>query len=294
MQIGNIKFQNKTQACIRTLKGDVPLQTVNDLIGRNWPLSLGALIRTGALAELTDWYVHEGRLKLADPDIECLPEGALVHEPPYRRPSKIWGIGLNYVAHAGDLDEVAPQEMPASFMKPPTAIIGHGATIDIPTHSHRTTGEAELGIVIGRECKNINPEKWIDYIAGFVGVIDMTAEDILRKNPRYLTLSKSFNTFFSFGPYLVTPDEIEDVCALEVATMINGSVHAHNHVRNMTFTPDKLLAFHSEVMTLEPGDIISTGTPGAVVLKGGDRVACQISGFKTLENPVRDLKTENL
>ncbi len=175
---------------------------------------------------MTDWYHGKGHLKLADSDAETLPEAMLMYAPPLRRPSKIWGIGLNYVAHAGDLDEVAPQEIPASFMKPATAIIGHGATIKIPVHSHRTTGEAELGIVIGRTCKNVDPEKWLDYIAGFVGVIDMTAEDILRQNPRYLTLSKSFDTFFSFGPYLVTPDEIEDVLELEVATVINGSVHA--------------------------------------------------------------------
>jgi 2-keto-4-pentenoate hydratase/2-oxohepta-3-ene-1,7-dioic acid hydratase in catechol pathway len=144
--------------------------------------------------------------------------------------------------------------------------------------------------VIARTCKNVNPPEWLDFVAGFVSIIDMTAEDILRKNPRYLTLAKSFDTFFSCGPWLVTPDEIEDVLALEVATVINGKVHACNQVRNMTFTPDMLVAFHSGVMTLLPGDIISTGTPGAAVLKDGDHIACRISGFKTLENPVRDLK----
>ncbi|MFC1505141.1 fumarylacetoacetate hydrolase family protein [Thermodesulfobacteriota bacterium] len=292
MQIGSIQYQNNTQAGIRSVKGVVPLQAVNDRIGRKWPLDLGTLLETGALADLTDWYEHHGRIMLAEEQFKTLAGADLAFAPPFQKPSKIWGIGLNYVAHAGDLDEVAPQEIPASFMKPNTAVIGHGATIQIPTHSHRTTGEAELGIVVGRKGKNIAPENWLDYVAGFVGVIDMTAEDILRRNPRYLTLSKSFDTFFSFGPFLVTPDEIEDVLALEVATVINGTEHARNHVRNMTFTPDNLLAFHSEVMTLEPGDIISTGTPGAVVLQDGDRVACRIAGFETLENPVRDLKMD--
>jgi len=290
MQIGNILYQSKIQACIRTSEGGVPLKTVNALTGFNWPFDLETLIKSSALAEITDWYQREGHLKLANASVETLSDATIVYAPPLRQPSKIWGIGLNYVAHAGDLDELAPQEIPASFMKPTTTIIGHGETIKIPVHSHRTTGEAELGIVIGRTCKNVNPENWLDYIAGFVGVIDMTAEDILRRNPRYLTLSKSFDTFFSFGPHLVTPDEIEDVFALEVTTVINGTVHARNHVRNMTFTPDKLLAFHSEVMTLQPGDIISTGTPGAVVLQDGDQVACRITGFETLENPVKDLK----
>ena len=89
----------------------------------------------------------------------------------------------------------------------------------------------------------------------------------------------------------MTPDEIDDVLELEVSTVINGAVHARNKVRNMTFTPDKLVAFHSAVMTLHPGDIISTGTPGAAVLQDGDRIACRISGFPTLENPIQDLKT---
>jgi 2-keto-4-pentenoate hydratase/2-oxohepta-3-ene-1,7-dioic acid hydratase in catechol pathway len=131
---------------------------------------------------------------------------------------------------------------------------------------------------------------WIEAVAGFTTVIDMTAEDILRKNPRYLTLSKSFDTFFSFGPELVTAEEIGDVSALTVATVHNGRVHAQNTVANMTFPPDRLVAFHSEVMTLMPGDIISTGTPGAAVVGHGDSVECRIDGFAPLINSVIDLK----
>ena len=100
-------------------------------------------------------------------------------------------------------------------------------------------------------------------VAGFTPIIDMTAEDILRQNVRYLTLSKSFDTFFSFGPCLVTPDAVDDVNALTVSTVINGRVHAENTVAHMTFPPDELVALLSTVMTLLPGDIISTGTPGA-------------------------------
>src|SRR5690606_30558498 len=119
---------------------------------------------------------------------------------------------------------------------------------------------------------------------------DMTAEDILQKNPRYLTRAKSFDTFFSFGPELVTADEVEDVPGLKVATVINGEIHRDNLVSNMTFQPQHLISFHSKVMTLLPGDIISTGTPGAVVIRDGDVVECRIGGFETLVNPVRDLK----
>ena len=121
-------------------------------------------------------------------------------------------------------------------------------------------------------------------------IIDMTEEDILRQNVRYLTLSKSFDTFFSFGPQLVTPDEIKDVSKLKVSTLLNGDVQAENVVSNMTFSPDFLVSFLSHAMTLLPGDIISTGTPGAVVIKDGDMVECKIDDFLSLINPVKDLK----
>jgi 2-keto-4-pentenoate hydratase/2-oxohepta-3-ene-1,7-dioic acid hydratase in catechol pathway len=115
----------------------------------------------------------------------------------------------------------------------------------------------------------------------------MTAEDILRKITRYLTLSKSFDTFFSFGPVILPPDEVEDVLDLKVATCINGKIHAENKVANMAFPPDFLVSFHSGVMTLLPGDILSTGTPGAVGIKDKDIVECRIDGFEPLVNPVK-------
>lgn len=121
-------------------------------------------------------------------------------------------------------------------------------------------------------------------------MIDMTAEDILQKNPRYLTRAKSFDLFFSFGPQLVTPDEFDDVHGLNVSTVINGNLHRKNVVSNMTSRPWNLVSFHSKVMTLLPGDIISTGTPGAIALNDGDVVECRIDGFEPFVNPVEDLK----
>ena len=126
-------------------------------------------------------------------------------------------------------------------------------------------------------------DDWRDVVAGYTCVIDMTAEDILRQNPRYLTLSKSFDTFFSFGPELVTPDEIGDVAALTVATVHNGAVHAENKVANMTFSPARLVSFHSKVMTLLPGDVIATGTPAGIgPVEPGDRLEARIEKIGTL------------
>jgi len=242
------------------------------------------------LESLNQWYKEEGKKQLETWTNTILMDDAIHYAPLYRTPLKIWGIGLNYAAHAEDLSERAPTELPASFMKPATTIIGYGDDIQIPKLSQKTTAEAELGVVIGRCCKDVPKENWLDVVAGFTTIIDMTAEDILRQNPRYLTVSKSFDTFFSFGPQLVTTDEVEDVYKLKVATVINGRVHAENTVNHMTFPPDELVSFHSQVMTLVPGDVISTGTPGATPINDGDEINCTISGFEALKNRVVDLK----
>jgi 2-keto-4-pentenoate hydratase/2-oxohepta-3-ene-1,7-dioic acid hydratase in catechol pathway len=263
--------------------GAVLLSEVNDAFGTSWSTTVQGLLERGEVAALRDWVVgaDAGRL-----DGLALPEDRVAHAPLYRHPRKIWGIGLNYVEHAADLSEKAPSTEPASFMKPDTTIIGPGDAIRIPPQSQRTTAEAELGVIIGRECKDVSEADAPSVVAGFTTIVDMTAEDILEKNPRYLTRSKSFDTFFSFGPELVTVDEVDDVDALQVSTLHNGEVYRRNVVSNMTFRPWWLVSFHSKVMTLLPGDIISTGTPGAVHIRSGDVTGCSIDGFRDLSNPV--------
>jgi 2-keto-4-pentenoate hydratase/2-oxohepta-3-ene-1,7-dioic acid hydratase in catechol pathway len=290
MKLASLRYQGKENAGILVPGGILPLELLNRKFDWKYPNDLLRLIETGSLETLRDWYQAGGEQELSDLGDLLIPEKKISFAPLYRRPRKIWGIGLNYQAHAQDLSEKAPETEPASFMKPDTTIIGHGDTILIPRQSERTTAEAELGIIIGRLGKNVAREDWLSVVAGFTTVIDMTAEDILRRNPRFLTRAKSFDTFFSFGPVLVTPDEIDDVLQLSVSTVLNGEVKASDRVARMTFPPDFLVAFHSEVMTLLPGDVISTGTPGAAVIRDGDRVECRIDGFETLMNPVRDLK----
>ena len=172
-------------------------------------------------------------------------------------------------------------------MKGDQTIIGPGDSIELPPESRRVTAEAELGVVIGRPCRRVSEADALDYVAGYCLILDMTAEDILQKNPRYLTRSKNFDTFFSFGPELITRDEVADVLAVEVGTWKNGQLHRKNVVANMQFPPAYLVSFHSHVMTLYPGDIISSGTPGAVVIEDGDVAECRIEGLGTLSNPVR-------
>lgn len=208
---------------------------------------------------------------------------------PYRRPRKIWGIGLNYVDHAADLSEMVPDE-PASFIKGDHTIIGPGDPIPLPPQSQRITAEGELGLVIGRYCRNVSVDEALDHVFGVTPVLDQTAEDILQRNPRFLTRSKNFPGFFSFGPEIVPLDRLlaevgrlEDV---EVSTVVNNSDVRVNRVGHMRFSPAFLVSFHSAVMPLYPGDIISTGTPGAIHIKPGDVAECRIPGVGVLTNPV--------
>jgi len=211
--------------------------------------------------------------------------GGVRYSAPFYNPPKVLGIGLNYREHAADLGAQQPSE-PASFMKPRTAIIGPGDEIVLPEGSNRVTAEAELGVIIGKRCKHVREEDVDSVVFGYVPILDMTAEDILQRNPRFLTRAKSFDTFLSFGPIILTPNEVTDLPGLTVRTVLNGGVVKSNQIRNMLFSPRRLIAFHSDVMTWEPGDILSTGTPGAVVIKAGDVVECRIDGFPALSNPV--------
>jgi len=290
MRLATIKLNGAEIASIVTEAGMLPIFKIKLTIGKNWSDDMFEIISSGQLDKINDWYLTGGKDQAEAMPEHAIPKEKAVMAPLYRHPSKIWGIGLNYVDHAADLAEKAPTLAPASFNKFNNTIIGPNDEIEIPVQSEKTTAEAELAVIYGKKCKNVEEKDWLSVIAGFTTVIDMTAEDILRINPRYLTRSKNFDTFFSLGSILVTPDEIEDIKKLRVATVINGKIYAQNVVSNMTFPPDYLVSFHSKVATMMPGDIISTGTPRAVHINDGDVVGCWIDGFEPLSNPVVDIK----
>jgi 2-keto-4-pentenoate hydratase/2-oxohepta-3-ene-1,7-dioic acid hydratase in catechol pathway len=207
-------------------------------------------------------------------------------------PGKLWGIGLNYADHAADLDEQRP-EAPASFLKPRTAVTGPGGPIRLPEpdRTDHVTAEAELGVVLGRTCTGVTDADADDVVAGLVPVIDMTAEDVLRRNPRFLTRAKSFDTFLVVGPWVAVPESgsagaLADLAGRTVRTVVDDEVRAENRIENMLFSPRELVAFHSDVMTLEPGDLISTGTPGAHPIEAGERARAEVEGVGTLSADV--------
>ena len=246
---------------------------------------LDAVVQDGrlpALAEAARQREEEGHAvgpELAD--VELLP--------PLVRPPKIWCVGLNYRAHAADLD-ANTTATPVGFMRPNQSIIGPGATVRLPRASQRVTGEGELVIVLGRSGQDIAPDDAWSAIGACTLAVDMTAEDILRQNPRFLTRAKSFDTFLSLGPCLVTPDEVAtpaSLPAIRTTTLHNGEPARTALVEAMTHPPEKLISFFSEDMTWKAGDILLTGTPGAVVIEDGDTVGAEVEPIGRLENPVR-------
>ena len=223
------------------------------------------------------------------PDQRLHPLSTRRFTAPYRHPRKIWGIGLNYLDHAQDLGELVPDE-PASFIKADHTIIGADDPIVLPEQSERVTVEAELGLIIGREARCVSEAEALDYVWGVCTILDQTAEDILQRNPRFLTRAKNFPTFFSFGPYLVPLEDVVDdqggIGHLVVRTVVGPDAVRENRVANMRFSPEYLVSFHSQMMPLFPGDIISSGTPGALVVAPGDVAECDIPGVGVLRNPV--------
>lgn len=234
-----------------------------------------AIIRRDAASQLTE----------TGPAIPLTEITPLV---PYDTPPKIWCIGLNYRSHAEDIQAVQPEE-PGSFMKPASCMFQPNGEIVLPPAeiSNDVDAEGELGVIIGRRCRFVPAEHVRDVIFGYTTTLDLTALDVLRKNPRYLTRAKSIDTFFSFGPVVVTADEIADVDSLEVITEHNDGVCSRDFVRNMRTRPFELVRYHSDFMTLEPGDLISTGCPKGARIRAGDRVRARIDGIGTLAATVR-------
>lgn len=288
MRLATISINGVAQPALVVSSGVIPFSQLISLfdLPSEWLTDMKSIIQY-FLDDMVEWYNSQDIRVLDEKTTTSFAETQFL--PLYTNPDKIWGIGLNYADHAADLDEGTPDKFPGSFMRPSTTIIGHRGTVQLPALSDGTTGEGELGIIIGKKCKDVDQSSWLDVVAGFTTIIDMTAEDILRHNPRYLTLSKSFDTYFSFGPVFISAEEFttEQIMNLEVSTVHNDQVYAKNTVSNMRYPPDYLVAFHSQVMTLLPGDIISTGTPRAVKIHHGDRIGCFISGMYSLYNEVR-------
>ncbi len=199
-------------------------------------------------------------------------------------PTKIVCVGLNYRDHAKEFSVEIP-ENPVLFLKPPSAVIGHEDKIIYPPSSSRVDYEAELAVVICKRCKNISAERAEDVIAGYTCFNDVTARDLQQKDGQW-TRAKSFDTFAALGPYLATPDEL-DVSDAKITCRVNGETRQESSTSNLIFDIPYLIEFITEIMTLEVGDVIATGTPSGVgEMHRGDTVEVEIQGIGTLRNEV--------
>ena len=201
-------------------------------------------------------------------------------------PSKIVCVGRNYAAHARELGNVVP-ERPLLFLKPPSSIIRDGEAIVLPAQSRRVEHEAEIAIVIGRRMRHVTEGQARASIEGITCANDVTARDLQESDGQW-TRAKGFDTFCPIGPRIMPLDASVDLAALEVIGRVNGTERQRATAAAMTFPIPVLLAYISGIMTLEPGDVVLTGTPDGVgVLAPGDTVEIEIPGVGILRNPVR-------
>jgi 2-keto-4-pentenoate hydratase/2-oxohepta-3-ene-1,7-dioic acid hydratase in catechol pathway len=277
MKLIRFRYANEIHAGVLSTRGIVTVTELNARLGTKIPNDLLAIIQHNAAAQFT-----------GIDELAAIPLTEIVPLVPYDTPPKIWCIGLNYRSHADDIQAVQPEE-PGSFMKPASCMFAPEGEIVLPPAevSNDIDAEGELGVIIGRTCRFVPAENVKDVIFGYTTTLDLTALDVLRKNPRYLTRAKSIDTFFSFGPVVVTADEIPEVDSLEVITEHNGSICSRDFVRNMRARPLELVRYHSDFMTLHPGDLISTGCPKGARIRAGDRVRARIDGIGALGATVR-------
>jgi 5-oxopent-3-ene-1,2,5-tricarboxylate decarboxylase/2-hydroxyhepta-2,4-diene-1,7-dioate isomerase len=210
---------------------------------------------------------------------------------PILRPPKIVALGLNYALHAKEATAAVPKE-PIIFMKAGSSVIGPGETILLPKGLGRMDHEVELAVTIGRRATAVKKKDALGYVAGCTVLNDVTARelqtsDLEKKHPWFR--SKSFDTFTPLGPWIVTTDEIGTPIELGLECRVNGAVRQKSNTKNMVFDVPTQIEFISRFITLEPGDIISTGTPhGIGPIENGDEVVCRIQKIGELKNPVRN------
>ena len=223
----------------------------------------------------------------ADPDVRHgdlseLPSGARLLPP--CSPTKIVCVGRNYAEHAKELGNPVPPE-PIIFLKPPSSLIASGDNIVYPKISERLDYEGELGVVMGKRARNVKSSDATPYILGYTCVNEVTARDLQKKDGQW-TRGKGFDTFCPVGPCMV-PREEADFRSFRVRTLVNGEVKQDGSVTDMIFSVNDIIAYITSFMTLEPGDLIATGTPpGVGPVQPGAKIQIDIPGIGVLENTV--------
>jgi 2-keto-4-pentenoate hydratase/2-oxohepta-3-ene-1,7-dioic acid hydratase in catechol pathway len=280
MRFATMEFEGRDEPAVMVNGGLHPLG------GAGFP-DLLSLIAGGeaATTEVRRWLSSTS----ASPAVDA---GKTRLRAPLPRPPKVICIGLNYRDHAAETKLAIP-EVPTVFSKYSTSVTGHGAPIILPKNTAKPDYEAEFAVVIGKGGRHIPEDAWRDHVFGYTIVNDVSARDFQMATSQWM-MGKTFDTFAPMGPVIVTADEIADPHNLRISLRLNGEVLQDSNTSNLIFGIGKLIAFLSSVFTLEPGDVISTGTPAGVGfarkppvwLKPGDEVAVEVEGIGTLVNPV--------
>lgn len=230
--------------------------------------------------------------------VETLPRGSvlpfadLVLGPPVPRPGKLICVGLNYKDHAAESNMAVPKS-PVTFSKYATSVVGPGAAIRLPAVSSQVDYEAELAVVIGRRAKHVSVEAAWDHVLGYMNFNDVSARDLQFADGQWQR-GKSCDTFAPMGPAIVTRDAVTDPHKLRIQLRVNGTTLQDSSTEQLIFGIDRIVSFLSQTVTLEPGDVVATGTPPGVgfarkppiFLKPGDVVEVEVGGLGVLSNPV--------
>lgn len=271
-------------------KRDLVFQIPSDMIG---------LLNTGEAGLEATRKIYESIKKRYKSESEKLAEivydmGSVKLKAPILNPKKIICLGLNYYDHAEEAG-LKPPDRPILFSKPATALVGHEEPVIYPKISNRVDYEVELAVVMGRRGREIPESKAYDYVAGYMVFNDVSARDIQFSDGQWFR-GKSFDTFAPIGPYLTLREQVSDPQNLKMWMKINGEIMQDSSTKNMIFKIPYIISFISDVMTLEPGDIIATGTPSGVgvykkpeprLLKVGDIMEAYLDELGVLRNPVR-------
>lgn len=284
---------------IKNGQGNIGVKTTNGILeveffakahGFNVENDINKIIASEeAFAELKS--VYEKSLE-TDFTPFLVPEDSLEFGPVVTKPQKVICVGVNYRDHAEESKMQVP-DYPVLFNKFANSIAGHNQKIQLPEKSFENDYEAELGIVIGKEAKNVTKEDALNYVFGYFNANDLSSRDLQFRTSQWL-LGKALDNFCPIGPYLVTSDEIPDPHNLSVKTFVNGEIRQNSNTKHMIFDCNYIISYISEFITLVPGDIILTGTPEGVIfgyppekrnyLKPGDEIIVEIENLGTLKN----------
>jgi len=261
--------------------------TIVDLTAAGLPTDLPQVLADGgSLARMAEMASAPGAVVVAREDVQLLA--------PVGRPPKFLAIGLNYADHVAESETPKPDHQ-LWFNKQSTCVVGPGEPIHIPKASSVVDYEGEMAFVIGRRCRHVPAARASEVIAGYTVVNDVSVRDWQRRTPT-MTMGKSFDTHGPMGPWMVTADELGDPHRLRLRTWVNDDLRQDSTTDNLIFDCWQMIEHLSTAFTLEPGDVISTGTPGGVgiartppmLLQHGDIVRIEVDGIGVLENPVID------